>query len=96
MPGKCHGSYLLPTWLWLDCTWKLYSHLGDVQPRASSSVGYCEVFVISKVVDLHKENIAYENRVVHAWCTFGPLSIVLYVSLLSDFKLVHWRSVFEF
>ena len=27
-----------PTWLWLDCTWKWYSHLGDVQPRASSKV----------------------------------------------------------
>ena len=28
----------LPTWLWLDCTWRWYSHIGDVQPRASSKV----------------------------------------------------------
>ena len=61
-----------PIWLWLGCTWKWYSHFGDVQPRVSN-----------KVMDIVK----------CFWCTFGPLSSVLYLSLLSDYKLVHWRSV---
>ena len=50
----------------------------------------------SLLLFISQRDVAYANRVVHAWCTFGPLSIVLYLSLLSDYKLVHWWSVFEF
>ena len=43
----------------------------------------------SLLLFISQRDVTYENRVVHAWCTFGPLSIVLYLSLLSDYKLVH-------
>ena len=68
------------------------------QPRAPSKVlNIVKCFCKSTTLHITKKmHVGYENRVVHAWCTLGPLSIVLY---LSDYTLVDskyiGRSVLE-
>ena len=69
------------------------SILGMSQPRAASKVldivkCFCKstTLYITKRCRLRKQGC---SCMVH----FGPMSIVLYLSLLSDYKLVHWRSV---
>ena len=100
MPGKCVGSLLLPHIVMVGLhmeviypSWGCPNHVHPVKCWMLWSVSASLLLFISQ------RDVAYENRVVHAWCTFGPLSIVLYLSLLSGYKLVHykthWRSVLE-
>ena len=100
MPGTCHGSYrkLSPSphgYGWI-------AHRSDIAILGMSNHVHpvkCWIlwsFSASLLLCISLRDVVYEDMVVHAWCTCGPLSIVLYLSLLSDYKLVHWRSVFEF
>ena len=83
-----------PTWL---CGW--IAHGSDIAILLMSNhVHPVKCWILwsvsaSLLLFISLRDVVYENMFVHAWCIFWPLSIGLYLSLLSDYKLVHWRSV---
>ena len=95
MPGKCDGSSFLPDMvmvgLHIDVIYP--SFWGISQSRAPSKVrDIVKCFCKSTTLYITKR-CRLRNRVVHVWCTFGPLSIVLYLS--SDYQLVFTSTLVE-